>query len=148
MSMEQRLTVVTLGVRDLARARAFYEALGWRPSLAKPAMVYFVTGTTAVALCERAALAADAGLPWSAPPRSGDEHPGVTFSHNVRRASEVEALLDASETAGGRVVKPAGRAAWGGWHGYFADPDGHVWEVCHNPKWPLDDDGALRVGGG
>lgn len=140
MSVEPRLSLVTLGVADLARSRAFYEAgLGWPASAASQGDVaFFALGGVALALFPRAALAADAGVG-----AQGSGFRGVTLAHNVRDKAEVEAVMSAALAAGARLVKPAQAAEWGGVSGYFADPDGHLWEVCWNPFFPFDARGAL-----
>ena len=140
MSPEPRLSLVTLGVADLARARPVYESgLGWPVSPASQGdVVFFTLGGVALALYPRAALAADAGVS-----AQGEGFAGMTLAHNVRRREEVEAILAAAVAAGARLVKPARDADWGGVSGYFADPDGHLWEVCWNPFFPIDARGAL-----
>ncbi len=138
--MEQRLSLVTLGVADVARARAFYERLGWRAAApSNDAITFFDLGGLALALFERDALAADAGVP-----AAGTGFTAVTLAHNVRSEAEVDATIDAAVAAGARLVKPAERAPWGGYSGYVADPDGHLWEIAHNPFAPLDEAGRLR----
>jgi len=136
--MEQRLSLVTLGVGDLTRARAFYAALGWSP--ADPDaddVVFFQTGGVVVALWDRALLADDSMATdtggWG----------GITLAHNVRSPQEVDAVLDQARAAGGDVRRPGAETFWGGYSGLFADPDGHPWEVAHNPFWPLADDGSV-----
>lgn len=140
MTVKPRLSLVTLGVHDLARARAFYETgLGWPASAASQGdVVFFQLGGVALALFPRAALAADATV---AP--EGGGFSGVTLAHNVADKAEVDAVLRAAVGAGARLVKPAREAEWGGFSGYFADPDGHLWEVCWNPFFPFDARGAL-----
>lgn len=139
--MEPRLSLVTLGVADLARARAFYERMGF---VASPAsndnVAFFKAGGVVLALFGRTALAHDAGV---ADTPSGFS--GVTLAHNVRSESEVDTVLAAAVVAGGRLVQPARRVFWGGFSGYFADPDGHLWEVAHNPFFPLDAQGAVAL---
>lgn len=140
--MEQRLTLVTLGVSDLVRATTFYEALGWRRSMRTAEGVsFFQLGGIALGLYPRADLAADAGL------KDGGESGfgGVALAHNVRSREEVDAVLAEAEAAGGRVVKPAEEAFWGGYSGYFSDPEGHLWEVAWNPGFPLDDAGNVTL---
>lgn len=138
--MQPRLSLVTLGVADVARARAFYERLGFTASSASTTDVtFFSAGGVVLGLFGRDALAADAGVADSGPATFS----GVTLAHNVASEPEVEAALSAAAAAGGRIVKPAQRAFWGGWTGYFADPDGHLWEVAHNPHFPLDASGAI-----
>ena len=140
MPIEPRLSLVTLGVADLPRARAFYEqGLGWPASPASQGdVVFFALGGVALALFPRAALAADAQVS-----ARGEGFAGVTLAHNVRERDEVEIVLAQAVGAGGRLVKRAQEAEWGGVSGYFADPDGHLWEVCWNPFLPLDERGAL-----
>jgi catechol 2,3-dioxygenase-like lactoylglutathione lyase family enzyme len=142
--MEQRLSLVTLGVADLARSRRFYEeGLGWRASSASTDDVaFFQLGGIALALWGRAELAADAGLP---PPGPGGGFGGVALAHNVHRREEVDAVLARARAAGGRDLRPGTGTAWGGYTGYFADPDGHLWEVAWNPFFALDADGTLRL---
>lgn len=139
--MEQRLSLVTLGVADLARSRRFYEdGLGWRASGAGNAEVaFYQLGAIALALWGREELAADAGLP--APGPGG----GFALAHNVRTREEVDTVLAQAEAAGARLLKPGTDAVWGGYTGYFADPDGHLWEVAWNPFFALQEDGSLRL---
>jgi catechol 2,3-dioxygenase-like lactoylglutathione lyase family enzyme len=137
--MEPRISIVTLGVSDLARSRAFYERLGWRASAASNEHVtFFQAGGMALALYSRKALAEDAKLP-------DDEcaFGGITLAYNVRDKAEVAAVLAEAESAGGRILKPAQDVFWGGHSGYFADLDGHPWEVAWNPFFTLDDKGNL-----
>ena len=141
--MEQRISLITLGVGDLALARRFYEqGLGWRVGLAVEGEVaFFQLNGLILSLYSRAALAQDAGVA-----ESGSGFAGFTLAHNVRSEEEVDALLSEAQRAGGRVVKPASRAEWGGYSGYFADPDGHLWEVAFNPGFPIDAEGNTRLG--
>lgn len=137
--MEQRLSVVTLGVADIARARSFYEALGWVASPASTADVaFFRSGGMVVALWDAAAQAADVGVD-PAPPGA------VGFAHNVRSPAEVDAVLEEARQAGGTVTRAGATTFWGGYSGAFTDPDGHPWEVAHNPGWPLDADGNVLL---
>ena len=132
--MQPRISFVTLGVADVARARAFYEALGFRASSAsQPSVTFFDAGGMVLGLFGRAALAEDVGMTGSAPGFSG-----IALAHNVGSEAEVASVLAEAEAAGGRIVKAAQRAFWGGFSGYFADPDGHLWEVAYNPFFPLD----------
>ena len=129
--MEQRISLVTLGVSDLARARAFYEALGWRGAQQPDdEIAFFQAGGMVFAL-------------WAA--LGGHGAPGIELAHNVRSPQEVDALLADAGRAGARIVRPAARADWGGYTGAFADPDGYVWEVAHNPDWTLTADGSVRL---
>lgn len=130
--MEPRLSLVTLGVSDLARATRFYEEVLRLPRIpTPPEVVFFELGRTWLALFPRESLAADAGVP-----AEGSGFAGFALAHNVRSEAEVEALLAEVAAAGGRIVKPATRAEWGGTSGYFADPDGFLWEVAWNPDFP------------
>lgn len=133
--MEPRLSLVTLGVRDLARATAFYRDVLKLPQLPGPEGVvsFFELGRTWLSLFPRADLALDAGVPDEAPPR---EFPGFTLAHNVATPEQVDTLLDELADAGVRIVKPAAKADWGGRTGYFADPEGFLWEVAWNPHFP------------
>jgi catechol 2,3-dioxygenase-like lactoylglutathione lyase family enzyme len=129
--MEQRISLVTLGVSDLRRARAFYEALGWRGAQQPDdEVVFFQAGGIVLGL-------------WTA--LGGHGAPGIELAHNVRSPEEVDALLAAAVRAGATLVRPAARADWGGYTGAFADPDGYVWEVAHNPDWTLAADGSVRL---
>ena len=138
--MEQRLSLITLGVADVARSRRFYEALGWRASGASEASVtFFQLGGVILSLWGRADLAGDAQLPDD--PGWG----GVALAHNARSRAEVDDLLEEARRAGARILKPAHETFWGGYAGYFADPDGHPWEVAWNPHFPIDADGSVRL---
>ena len=136
--MEQRVSIVTLGVDDLPRARAFYEALGWRVANEQNAdsIVCFTLNGIGFALYPRDRLADDIGLQGG-----GAATGAVTLAYNVRTREDVNAVLDEAKRAGGAIVKPAQDVFWGGYSGYFKDPDGHLWEVAWNPFSPLDDDG-------
>ena len=136
--MEQRLSLVTLGVADLGRSRAFYEALGWKPAFANEGVVFFQLGGMVLGLWSREELAKDAGLP--APPQPG----AIALAQNLRSREEVDRLLAEAEGAGAKI-KPAHATEWGGYSGYFADPDGHPWEVAHNPFWTIEPDGSIRL---
>jgi catechol 2,3-dioxygenase-like lactoylglutathione lyase family enzyme len=139
--MEQRVSLVTLGVADLARSRAFYESLGWKSSAEPEAdVVFFQAGCMIVALWSRAQLAEDSVV------ADGGGWGGITLAHNVRSPTEVDAVLAEAGAAGASVVRPAGETFWGGYSGVFVDPDGHPWEVAHNPFWTLADDGAISLG--
>ncbi len=139
--MEPRLSVVTLGVANLARARAFYEGLGWRRSSAsQEGIAFYQANGLALALFPRADLAADAGVP-----DSPTGYPALALGWNGRGRDEVDAVFRLALSLGARAVKPPQPAAWGGYSGYFADPDGHLWEVAHNPFFPLDEHGNLTL---
>jgi uncharacterized protein len=138
--VEQRLSLVTLGVHDLARARRFYESLGWATG-AKPEddVVFFQAGGTIVALWDRGNLAEDSGV------GDGGGWGGVTLAHNVRSPAEVDAVIAEAEAAGATIPRHGGETFWGGYSGVFVDPDGHPWEVAHNPHWTLRDDGSVEL---
>ena len=139
--MEQRLSVVTLGVRDLAASRAFYNRLGWRESSAGNAEVaFFQCGGLVFALWGRDALADDAGVQ-----ADGKGFANISLAHNVRSKEDVDAMLKEAEKAGARILKPAAESSWGGRTGYFADPDGFAWEVAWNPGFEILPDGAVRL---
>ena len=136
--MEQRVTLVTLGVRDLSRSRAFYERLGWTSGAAPDDdVVFFRTAGTVLALWSRERLAEDSGVEdiggWG----------GVTLAHNVRSPEEVDDVLAEAEAAGATIARSGARTFWGGYSGVFIDPDGHPWEVAHNPHWTLTDEGSV-----
>ncbi|WP_163576809.1 VOC family protein [Halomonas faecis] len=141
--MEQRISLITLGVENLARARRFYEeGLGWRVGMAvEDEVVFFQLNGLILSLYARADLAKDAGVP-----DAGGGFAGISLAHNVRLEAEVDAVLNEAQRSGGRIVKPAAKAEWGGYSGYFADPDGHLWEVAHNPYFPIDDQGNAWLG--
>jgi catechol 2,3-dioxygenase-like lactoylglutathione lyase family enzyme len=140
--MEPRLSLVTLGVADVARSRAFYEALGFAAARqSEAAVTFFDAGGVVLALFGRAALAEDAGVADSEPGFSG-----IALAHNARSEADVDAVLSEAAKAGAKIIKPAGKAFWGGYSGYFADPDGHVWEVAYNPYFPLDEHGRVQLG--
>ena len=138
--MQQRLSLVTLGVSDVARARAFYEALGWKTG-AEPGddVVFFQSGGMIVALWGRDQLAEDSGVTdsggWG----------GVTLAHNVGSPAEVDAVIAEAEAAGATIARPGAETFWGGYSGAFIDPDGHPWEVAHNPHWTLGEDGSIKL---
>ena len=140
--MEQRISLVTLGVTNLERSRRFYEeGLGWRPGFVSEEVVFFQAGGLVLALFPRAALVADARLPGT---QNGVG--GIALAHNVRARGEVDAVLAEAAAAGAAILRPAEDAAWGGYSGYFADPDGHPWEVAWNPHWTIEADGSVRLG--
>jgi uncharacterized protein len=135
--VEQRLSLLTLGVADLDQSRRFYEALGWRETPRAEGVVFFQAGGMVVALWERAALAEDSGVDdtggWG----------GVTLAHNVRSPQEVDLILAQAEAAGATIPRAGAETFWGGYSGVFVDPDGHPWEVAHNPHWTIADDGSV-----
>ncbi|MFJ8636837.1 VOC family protein [Streptomyces sp. NPDC093568] len=138
--MEQRITLITLGVSDLARSKAFYEALGWRGQEVQET-VFFQAGGLGLVLWDRGKLARDCGLD----PGVAGLFGGIVLAHNVRSEAEVDALLAAVEQAGGTVTKPAALNEIGFYSSAFTDPDGHAWEVAHNPGFPLAEDGTVTL---
>ncbi len=139
--MEQRLSLVTLGVADVARAVGFYEALGWKADndWRAQGVAFFQCGGMAVALWSREELAADSTVDdpggWG----------GVTVAYNVNSPAEVDAVLAEAEAAGATIGRPGEETFWGGYSGVFVDPDGHPWEVAHNPHWTIAEDGSIRI---
>jgi len=138
--MEQRISLVTLGVADLARARAFYQRLGWRGQEVEET-VFFQAGGIALVLWGRDKVADDAGLEDG----GTDGFGGMTLAHNVRSREEVDQVLDQAAKAGAVIIQAARETFYGGYAGFFTDPDGHVWEIAYNPGFPLDDDGAITI---
>jgi len=138
--MEQRLSVITLGVADLARARAFYEALGWTTGAGPDDdVVFFQAGGMVVALWGRSQLAEDSGI------TEGEGWGGITLAHNVRSPSEVDSLMSEAAGAGATITRRAGDTFWGGYSGVFLDPDGYPWEIAHNPHWTIAEDGSVTL---
>lgn len=139
-AVEPRVSLVTLGVADLERSRAFYEALGWR-SDSKPedGVVFFQSGGMVLGLWARDELAKDSAVVdtggWG----------GVTLAYNVGSPADVDAFLEVARTAGATIPRAGAATFWGGYSGLFIDPDGHPWEVAHNPFWTLDEDGSIRL---
>jgi uncharacterized protein len=139
--MEQRVSIITLGVQNLERSREFYERIGWRRSMAhSEGIVFFQAGGMAVALYPREELAKDANV---APGGSG--FPGITLAYNARVRAEVDSVLAEAVAAGAKLLKPAQEAFWGGYSGYFSDPDGFLWEVAWNPSFAIAADGSIRI---
>ncbi len=137
--MEQRVSLITLGVVDVGRARDFYEALGWSGESPDGDVVFFQAGGTILALWERTKLAEDSAVAdhggWG----------GVTLAHNVASPAEVDAILDAARGAGATIGRLGAATFWGGYSGVFVDLDGHPWEIAHNPGWVLGEDGSVRL---
>ena len=175
--MDQRLSLVTLGVADLDASRHFYEALGWRTGPSPDHIVFFQAGATVVALWERAALAVDSGIETpeheGEDPGRGHDAPSISdgsssssgsspsggcctevqwggqvLGVNVRSAGDVDEQIAQAAQAGARILRPAGTRYWGGYSGVFADPDGHLWEIAYNPYWSVTDDGRTLLGDG
>ncbi|MCB1495648.1 MAG: VOC family protein [Bauldia sp.] len=139
--MEQRISLVTLGVADLERSRRFYEdGLGWTRSNRDDGVVFYQLPGMILGLWLRKDLAADAGLA-----DDGATFSGMALAYNTRSREEVDAFLADAEAAGGRILKPAEEAFWGGYSGYFADPDGHPFEVAFNPFWTIGEDGGVSL---
>ena len=139
--MEQRLTLVTLGVADLTPSRAFYERLGWKRSVKNAdGVAFFQAGGIVLGLYPRDKLAEDAGVP-----EAGSGFRGFALAYNARSKEDVDAVLDEAVAAGATLVKPAEDVFWGGYSGYFADPDGFLWEVAWNPFFPIGEDGSITL---
>jgi predicted lactoylglutathione lyase len=138
--MEQRVSLITLGVANVGRARGFYEALGWKTG-AEPDddVVFFQTGCMVLALWGRDQLAEDSGM------RDGGGWGGVTLAHNVASPTEVDRVIEEARAAGAEIPREPGETFWGGYSGMFVDPDGHPWEVAHNPRWTIEADGSVRL---
>jgi catechol 2,3-dioxygenase-like lactoylglutathione lyase family enzyme len=141
--MEQRLSLITLGVSDQARARHFYEdGLGWTKGNQEDEVAFYQLGNGMVlALWSRDELARDARVP-----DSGATFSGISIAFNARSHGEVDEVLAQAEAAGGTVTKPPEEQVWGGYSGYFCDPDGHPWEVAFNPAWSIDEAGHVSLG--
>jgi predicted lactoylglutathione lyase len=138
--MKQRVNLITLGVSDLGRARGFYEKLGWRTgAAAEDDVVFFQAGDMIVALWDRARLAEDSAIAdtggWG----------GVTLALNLGSPAEVDAVIEEARVAGATIGREPAETFWGGYSGVFLDPDGHPWEVAHNPHWTIDEDGGVRL---
>jgi catechol 2,3-dioxygenase-like lactoylglutathione lyase family enzyme len=139
--VEPRISIVTLGVEDLGRAVRFYEAMGLtRHAGITDNVAFFQMGGSILALWPRTELASDVGVK-----DGGTGFRAAALAYNTRSDDEVGEVLAAAERAGGRIVKPAQRAFWGGWYGYFADSEGHLWEVAHNPAFPIDEEGRISL---
>jgi catechol 2,3-dioxygenase-like lactoylglutathione lyase family enzyme len=138
--MEPRLSIITIAVEDLTVSARFYEAMGLRRHQGiTDGVAFFQMGGVILSLFARASAEEDAGI------RFGEGIPKVYLAYNTRSDDEVDAVLARAEEAGGKIVKPAGRAFWGGWYGYFADPEGNLWEVAHNPDFPIDAEGRIAL---
>jgi uncharacterized protein len=138
--VEQRISLITLGVADVSRALTFYERLGWLGQQVEET-VFFQAGGMAVVLWARHKLADDAGIEDSAAGGFG----GLALAHNVRSRAEVDGLLADAENAGAEVTQAASETFYGGYAGYFRDPDGHVWEIAYNPGFQLGPDGSITL---
>jgi catechol 2,3-dioxygenase-like lactoylglutathione lyase family enzyme len=138
--MEQRMSLVTLGVSDLSRAKEFYGALGWRPSDDEAeGIAFFQAGGMVMALWDRTLLAEDSAV------SDGGGWGGITLAHNVRSPAEVDAVIEEARRAGATIGREPAGTFWGGYSGLFVDPDGHPWEVAHNPGWTILADGSVSL---
>ena len=139
--MEQRISIVTLGVADLDRSREFYERMGWkRATVLAEGIVFFQAGGMALALYPRKQLAEDAQLS-----PDGTGFCGIALAYNARTREEVDLIMAEAQAAGAKLLKPAQQAFWGGYSGYFSDPDGFPWEVAWNPGFPIAADGSILL---
>ena len=140
--MEQRMSLITLGVADLSRAVAFYEqVIGWKPESSPPGVVFFDLNGVVFALWPHDDLAKDMGVATdSVPP-----YRGYALAHNVRSESEVDAIFTRLKEKGATILKQPQKTFWGGYSGYFSDPDGHTWEIAHNPFWTIGKDGRVSI---
>jgi len=139
--VKQRVSLITLGVDDLARSRAFYEALGWQTGAgAEDDVVFFQTGEMVVALWDRARLAEDSCVADA--PGWG----GITLALNFGSPAEVDAVIEEARAAGATIGREPAETFWGGYSAVFLDPDGHPWEIAHNPHWQVTEDGGVRLG--
>ena len=138
--MDQRLSLITLGVSDLARARAFYEGLGWKTGAGPDDDVaFFQANCMVVALWSRESLAEDSGV------EDSGGWGGITLAYNTRSPEEVDSVIEEARAAGATITREPGETFWGGYSAMFCDPDGHPWEVAHNPRWTIEDDGAVTI---
>ena len=138
--MEQRISLITLGVAELRRAMGFYAGMGWEGGSPDGDVAFFQAGGMVFAIWDRAKLAEDSGVTdsggWG----------GITLAHNVRSPDEVDAVIAEAEAAGATIPRHGAETDWGGYSGMFVDPDGHPWEVAHNPHWTIGDDGSIALG--
>jgi uncharacterized protein len=138
--MDQRISLITLGVRDLAASKKFYvEGLGWKPAFENKEIIFFQTGGLIFALFLRDELAKDFNADATTLGRSA-----MALAYNVRTKAEVDPLIQLAVAAGAKILKQPVQASWGGYSGYFADPDGFAWEVAFNPQWQIAPDGTIR----
>ncbi|MZR29977.1 VOC family protein [Sneathiella litorea] len=139
--MEQRISLITLGVRDLARSTTFFESLGWKRSVKDASGVsFFQCGSMAIGLFPRGNLAKDAGIS-----EEGTGFEGFSLAYNARSKDEVDEVLKQVQYLGAKIVKPAEEVFWGGYSGYFRDLDSHLWEVAWNPGFEIDESGAVKL---
>ena len=139
--MEQRLSLITLGISDLDRARNFYEALGWKTGASPDDDVaFFQAGGMIVALWGRAKLAEDSAV------TEGSGWGGITLAYNTRSQTEVDEVIEEARAAGATIGREPAETFWGGYSAVFIDPDGYPWEVAHNPNWTIEEDGSVKLG--
>ena len=140
--MEQRISLITLGVADLQRAVTFYEnVIGWKAAASPPGVVFFDLNGVVFALWPHAELAKDLGLTATSVPA----YRGYALAHNVRSEAEVDAIFARLKSSSATIVKEPQKTFWGGYSGYFSDPDGHTWEIAHNPFWTIEKDGRVSM---
>src|SRR3954452_1010246 len=139
MAIKQRVNLITLGVTDFERSRAFYEALGWEGVTPDNEVMFFQAGDMAFAIWDRAKLAEDSSV------EDGGGWGGVTLAVNFGSTAEVDEVIEQARAAGARIGREPGEAFWGGYTAIFVDPDGHPWEVAHNPRWTVTEDGGVRI---
>jgi catechol 2,3-dioxygenase-like lactoylglutathione lyase family enzyme len=140
--MDQRLSLITLGISDLDRAKKFYEALGWKSGAAPDDdVVFFQAGGMIVALWGRDKLAEDSAV------TVGSGWGGITLAYNTRSPNEVDDVIEEARAAGATIGREPGETFWGGYSAVFIDPDGYPWEVAHNPNWTIEDDGSVTLSG-
>jgi uncharacterized protein len=138
--MEQRVSLITLGVREVERARSFYESLGWSTGAEPGAgIVFFQAGGMILALWDRAKLAEDSGV------EDAGGWGGTTLAHNVRSPAEVDTLVEEARAAGAEIVREPAETFWGGYSAAMVDPEGHAWEIAHNPRWTIREDGSIEL---
>jgi catechol 2,3-dioxygenase-like lactoylglutathione lyase family enzyme len=138
--MDQRISLITLGYRDYRRARDFYEAIGWTDAVAPDdEVVFFQAGGMVFAIWDRAKLAEDSCM------QDDGGWGGITLAYNVRSPEDVDAVLTEAQAAGATVARAGAETPWGGYSGVFVDPEGHPWEVAHNPAWTVNDDGTVSL---
>jgi hypothetical protein len=138
--MDQRMSLITLGVPDLEQARRFYEALGWSTGASPDDdIAFFQAGPIVFALWDRAKLAEDSAV------NDGGGWGGVTLAYSTRSAAEVDEVIEEARAAGATIGREPGETFWGGYSGVFIDPAGHPWEVAHNPNWTVNDDGSVTL---
>jgi catechol 2,3-dioxygenase-like lactoylglutathione lyase family enzyme len=142
--MQQRLSLVTLGVADLQRAVDFYQnVVGWKAAESPPEIAFFDLSGTIFSLYPHSELAKDIGADSISP--GAGTYQGFALAHNVAGKEEVDAIFARLKDAGARIVKPPEEAFWGGYSGYFSDPDGHLWEIAFNPFWTIREDGRISM---